>query len=120
MTNAYNKTWETVDMVKVAAWHTEDFKYYWHDTLTAGSNAEFIENHQEIMSITKEWTMEIDEIEFQVIEGNAAIIAFLITSTHLITTENKLFDYGTGAMTYDWKRIDGNWKLAHIHESRKD
>ena len=120
MTNAYNKTWETVDMEKGAAWYSEDFKYYWHGTLTAGSNAEFIKNYKEIMSTTKEWSMEIDEIEVQVLGRNAAIIGFIITSTHLITTENQPFDYGTGAMTYVWKRIDGDWKLAHIHESPKD
>lgn len=120
ITHAYNKEWETVDMEKVAAFHTEDFKYYWHGTLSAGSNAAFIENYNDIMSTTKEWSMEIDDIEVQVLDRNAAVISFIITDTHLITTDNQPFDYGTGAMTYVWKRVEGVWKLAHIHESPKD
>lgn len=33
--------------------------------------------------------------------------------------EGRVSTRGSGALTYVWNRIDGDWKIVHIHESTK-
>lgn len=117
MTNHYNKVWETVDMDSVATYYSDDFKYYLHGYLTAGSNKEFVKEYKRIMSTTKEWSMEIANLDVQILRENTAVLEFNSTNSYLLTIDNKEFDYGIGAFTYIWNRTNGIWKLVHIHES---
>lgn len=120
VTEAYNEAWETADMVRVSNFHVPDFRYWWHGRLSAATNEEFITEYTRIMSTTKEWSMETGGMDVQVISPEAAIVSFVATSTHLITTEGQSYDYGVGAFTYVWQKLEGEWKLLHIHESAPD
>lgn len=117
ITKTYNSVWETIDMDSVATYHSNDFKYYWHGNLTAESNEVFVKEYKRIMSTTKEWSMEVDDLDVQVLDENTAIVGFTSTSSHLITKDNQEFNYGIGAFTYVWNKKNGIWKLVHIHES---
>lgn len=119
VTQAYNLAWETLDMESVAQYHSDDFHYYWRGQLSVGTNAEFLEAYPEIMATTKEWKMTVLNPTVQVLGKDAAIVAFSV-DTHLIATDGSVFDYGSGALSYVWNRINDEWKLAHIHESAKD
>lgn len=117
ITNAYNQTWETVDMDLVAQFHAEDIRYYWHGFRAAASNEEFLEVFKEWMATTKVWKMEVENYDVQVLGKDLAIIGFNSSATTSILTNGEPYEYGTGALTYVWKRINGAWKIVHIHES---
>jgi hypothetical protein len=70
------------------------------------------------MSTTKNWKIEVSNPVVQVLDENVAVIGF-IGKAELITTDNKVSDFGSGAYTYVWKKIDGEWKIVHIHDSTK-
>ena len=67
---------------------------------------------------TKKIVEEILAVTVQVLAIDAALIGFTAIA-ELITIDDKVLDIGTGAYTYVWKKIDGQWKIVHIHESAK-
>lgn len=120
LTGDYNMAWESLDMDSVASYHSEDFTYYWHGSLSVSNNKDFVEEYKKIMSDAAEWTMYIDNLQVQVLDDNNAIIGFDISETSFVLKDGTEYDYGIGAMTYFWHRRDGEWKLVHIHESGLD
>ena len=117
MTDAYHQTWETVNMDSVATFHDEDIRYYWHGFKAASSNKEFLEVFKEWMSTTKVWKMEVENYDIQVLSENIAIIGYNTKSTTSILTNGESYDYGNGALSYVWRKKNGEWKIIHIHES---
>jgi hypothetical protein len=119
VTNKYNKTWETINMLKVAGFHSDSsFRYYRNMKLSVGSNEEFKKVYPQILEGTKSFKLKVENPVVQVLANDAALIGFT-ASGELITHDNKVLDIGTGAYTYVWKKIDGQWKIVHIHESAK-
>lgn len=119
MTDKYNQTWGTINMLKVAEFHSDSsFRYYRNMKLSVGSNEEFKKVYLQIMKGTKSFKMKIENPVVQVLGKDAALIGFTAIA-ELITLDNKVLDVGTGAYTYVWKKINGQWKMVHIHESAK-
>ncbi|MCF1752104.1 nuclear transport factor 2 family protein [Mariniradius sediminis] len=119
VTDLYNQTWETIDMLKVAEFHSDSsFRYYRNMELSVGSNEEFKKVYAQIMKGTKSFKINVENPVVQVLGQDAALIGFTAFA-ELVTLDNKVLDIGTGAYTYVWKRIDGHWKIVHIHESAK-
>ena len=118
LTNEYLKTWETLDVEKIAAFHSdENLIYYWHGELASKSNDHFRQLFTDILSSTREWSIKTSKPVVQVINEHAAIISFIgeAESTEKNGTKSK----ETGASTYVWMKNDGKWKIVHIHESAK-
>ena len=86
--------------------------------LSVGSNDEFKKVYPQILKGTKRFTMKVEDPVVQVLAKDAALIGFTAIA-ELITLDDKVLDIGTGAYTYVWKKIDGQWKIVHIHESAK-
>ena len=119
ITEKYNQTWGTIDMNKVAEFHSDSsFRYYRNMQLSVGSNEEFKKLYPQYLKGTKSWTIQIKNRVVQVLAENAAVIGFTGKAT-LISDDNKVSDVGTGAYTYVWKKTNGQWKIVHIHESAK-
>jgi hypothetical protein len=106
-------------MLKVAEFHSDSsFRYYRNMKLSVGSNEEFKKLYPQILKGTKSFKMKVENPVVQVLAKDAALIGFTALA-ELITLDNKVLDVGTGAYTYVWKKIDGQWKIVHIHESAK-
>jgi hypothetical protein len=119
VTDRYNKTWETVNMLKVAEFHSDSsFRYYRNMELSVGNNEEFRKIYPQILKGTKSFKIQILNPVVQVLSFDAALIGFTAVA-ELITQDNKVLDIGTGAYTYVWKKLAGQWKIVHIHESAK-
>jgi ketosteroid isomerase-like protein len=119
VTNKYNQTWGTINMLKVAEFHSDStFRYYRNMKLSVGSNEEFKKVYPQILKGTKSFTMKVENPVVQVLAKDAALIGFTALA-ELITLDNKVLDVGTGAYTYVWKKIGDQWKIVHIHESAK-
>lgn len=119
ITEKYNKTWETLNMEMVAKFHSDSsFRYYSNMKLVISNNADFKKLFPQYMSTTKSWKIEVSNPVVQVLDENVAVIGFT-GKAEMITTDNKVSDFGTGAYTYVWKKIDGEWKIVHIHDSTK-
>jgi len=119
ITNKYNKTWETLDMNQVAQFHSDSsFRYYRNMELSVASNEEFRNIYPQYFIGTKSWKLETYDPVVQVLSSNVAVIGFT-GKAELITKDEKVLDIGTGAYTYVWKKINDEWKIAHIHESAK-
>lgn len=119
ITDKYNRTWGTINMLRVAEFHSDSsFRYYRNMKLSVGSNAEFKKVYPQILKGTKSFKMEVKNPVVQVLGKDAALIGFTALA-ELITLDNKVLDIGTGAYTYVWKKLDGQWKIVHIHESAK-
>jgi len=119
ITNKYNKTWETLDMNQVAQFHSDSsFRYYRNMELSVASNEEFRNIYPQYFIRTKSWKLETYDPVVQVLSSNVAVIGFT-GKAELITKDEKVLDIGTGAYTYVWKKINDEWKIAHIHESAK-
>lgn len=119
ITQEYNQTWETINMLKVAEFHSDSsFRYYRNMKLSVGSNREFKQVYPQILKETKSFKIKVENPVVQVLTKDAALIGFTAVA-ELITLDNKVLDIGTGAYTYVWKKIDGQWKIVHIHESAK-
>ncbi len=119
ITEKYNKTWETLNMEMVAKFHSDSsFRYYSNMKLVISSNADFKKLFPQYMSTTKSWKIEVSNPVVQVLDEKVAVIGF-IGKAEMITTDNKESDFGSGAYTYVWKKIDGEWKIVHIHDSTK-
>src|SRR5688500_13531460 len=59
MTSDYNKVWETLNVDKIAEFHSnENFVYYWHGEVASTNNDHFREIFPEILSTIKEWSMK--------------------------------------------------------------
>ena len=119
VTDRYNQTWGTINMLKVAEFHSDSsFRYYRNRKLSVGSNEEFRKVYPQILKGTKSFTMKVENPVVQVLAKDAALIGFTALA-ELTTLDNKVLDIGTGAYTYVWKKTGGQWKIVHIHESAK-
>lgn len=119
ITEKYNKTWETLNMEKVARFHSDSsFRYYRNMKLGVSSNEDFKRVMPKYMSSIKSWKLEVSNPVVQVLDKNAAVIGFT-GKAEMVTNDNKVSDSGSGAYTYVWKKTEGEWKLVHIHESAK-
>ena len=119
ITEKYNKTWETLDMEKVAKFHSDSsFRYYRNIRSGIKSNEDFRKLMPQYMYVIKSWKMKVSNPEVQVLSENAAVIGF-IGKAEMIDKDNKSSDAGSGAYTYIWKKLNGEWKIVHIHESTR-
>ncbi len=119
MTDKYNRTWESLNMTNVAKFHSDkSFLYYRNMKLSDASNEAFKKGTVDLFKGTKSWKLKESEPVVQVLSKNAAVISFTGVA-EIITLDNKILDIGTGAYTYVWNKIKGEWKLVHIHESAK-
>jgi hypothetical protein len=119
ITQKYNQTWETIDMLKVSQFHSDSsFRYCRNMRIGVSSNEEFKKLLPVYMSGVKSWKIEVSTPTIQVLSENVAVISFT-GKAELTTKENKVSDEGTGAYTYVWQKINGQWRIVHIHESTK-
>jgi len=119
VTADYNKVWETLNVEKIAEFHSnESFLYYWHGELASKDNDHFRKLFPEILATVKGWAIKTtSEPSIQVINKNAAIISFTLEAES-IGLDGKTTKE-TGALTYVWNKINGKWKIVHIHDSPK-
>jgi ketosteroid isomerase-like protein len=120
VTTQYNKSWETLDLEKIAAFHSaESFLYWSSGGLSCGSNEEFRNVFGNILPMMKTWTIkDISSYSVQVLGPDAAV-ASLLLNAESVGQDGSVSNHGSGALTYVWNRIDGDWKIVHIHESTK-
>ena len=119
ITEKYNQTWETINMDMVATYHSDSsFRYYRNMHLSVSSNEEFKKMYPLYLKGTKSWTLKVNNPVVQVLGQDAAVIGFT-GKAELVSSDDKVSDGGTGAYTYVWKKINGEWKIIHIHESVK-
>lgn len=119
LTSQYNKVWETLNVEKIAEYHSnESFIYYWHGSLASESNDHFRKLFPEILSTAKAWSMKkISQPLVQIINEDAVVISFAFEAETTGLDGTKMNE--TGALTYVWNNINGQWKIVHIHESPK-
>ena len=117
LTHTYNQVWETLDMDSASWYHDDSIRYYWHGFLAASSNEEFRQVFGEWLAPVQVWKMEIENLDVQVLSNDLAIVGFNTFSTTNLLASGEDYDYGNGALTYVWKRSEGEWKIVHIHES---
>lgn len=116
VTSEYNKVWESLSVEDIAEFHSDkSFIYFWKGQLAANSNQHFRDIFTKILSTTKEWSMKTSQQTIQIIDENTAIISFAIETQSIEMNGTKSNE--TGALTYVWNKIDGKWKIVHIHES---
>ena len=118
LTSQYNKVWETLNVEKIAEYHSnERFIYYWHGDLASESNDHFRKLFPEILSATKAWSMKTSNPLVQIINKDAGVISFTFEAEVTGLDGAKMNEIG--ALTYVWNNINGQWKIVHIHESPK-
>jgi uncharacterized protein (TIGR02246 family) len=120
ITNEYNKTWETLNVEKVAEFHSdESFLYWWHGGRASRSNDDFRKFFSELFPKMKSWTIkETSPFSVQVLNQDAAIVSFILDAES-ISQSGTISNDGSGALTYVWNKMNGKWKIVHIHESVK-
>jgi ketosteroid isomerase-like protein len=118
LTEQYNKTWETLNVEKIAGYHSnESFLYWGRGGLVCSTNVEFRKVFGEILPMMKKWTVkEISRFSVQVQSRDAAVASFLLKAES-VGLDGSISNHGSGALTYVWNKINGDWKLIHIHES---
>lgn len=119
VTTEYNKVWETLDVEKIAEFHSnENFLYYWHGELASKDNDHFRKLFPEILATIKGWSIKKTSGPLvQIINKNTAIISFTLEA-ETIGLDGKT-SIEKGALTYVWNKIKGEWKIVHIHDSPK-
>jgi hypothetical protein len=119
VTEAYNKTWGTLNMEEVAKFHSDSsFRYYRNMRLGVSSNEDFKKLMPKYFTGSKSWKIEVTNPVVQVLGPDAAVIGFT-GKAEMVSIDGNVSDAGTGAYTYVWKKINGHWKIVHIHESAK-
>ncbi|HSC52374.1 MAG TPA: nuclear transport factor 2 family protein [Phnomibacter sp.] len=120
LTKQYNKTWETLDVEKIAAYHSnESFLYWSRGELSCKSNVQFQKVFSNILPMMKKWTIkETTSFSVQVLNKDAAVVSFLLNAES-VGLDGIVSNHGSGALTYIWNKINGEWKLIQIHESAK-
>ena len=120
LTKQYNKTWETLDVEKIAAYHSnESFLYWGHGELVCTSNVQFRKVFSEILPMMRKWTVkETSHFSVQVHTKDAAVTSFILKAES-VGLDGTISNHGSGALTYVWNKINDEWKLIHIHESAK-
>lgn len=119
ITKKYNKAWDSLNMNTVAKFHSDkSFRYYRYGTLAVSSNAEF----KKMAPIWMEETKSLEAIEFtdpvvQVLSKDIAMISFKGTAKIIFKNGNEELDSNTA--TYLWQKENNEWKIVHIHESKK-
>lgn len=120
LTTQYTKTWETLDVEKIAAYHSnESFLYWGRGELVCASNVQFRKVFSEILPMMRRWTVkETSRFSVQVHNKDAAVTSFILEAES-VGQDGTVSNHGSGALTYVWNKINGEWKLIHIHESAK-
>ena len=120
LTKQYNKTWETLNVEKIAAYHSnESFLYWGHGELQCTNNDKFRKAFSKILPMMRKWTVkETSHFSVQVHSQDAAVTSFLLKAES-VGQDGTISNHGSGALTYVWNKINGDWKLIHIHESAK-
>jgi len=118
MTRKYNRAWDTLQMNEVAKFHSnKSFRYYRHGNLAVGSNEEFRRVAPEWMKETKTLTeIEFNDPVVQVLSKDTAIIGF--KGVAKVVLKDGKDELESGATTYVWQKIDKEWKIVNIHESK--
>jgi ketosteroid isomerase-like protein len=119
MTRKYNAAWDTLDMNKVAEFHSnKTFRYFRHGSLAVGSNEEFRMVAPEWMKETKTLTaIEFNDPIVQVLSKDTAMIGF--KGVAKVVLKDGKEELESGAATYLWQKIGKEWKIVNIHESKK-
>ena len=119
LTNEYNKVWETLDVEKIAAFHSnESFVYYWHGDLASSSNDHFRKLFPDILSTIKGWSIKKTSPPLvQVLNKQSAIVSFTLEAEVIGLDGSRSNE--AGALSYIWKKINDQWKIVHIHDSPK-
>jgi ketosteroid isomerase-like protein len=118
-TKEYNATWDKLNMENVAKFHSDSsFRYYRYGILAANSNTEF----RNMAPLWMEETKSLEGLEFsnptvQVLSENTAIIGF--KSVAKIVLKNGAEELDSNNATYVWQKMGNQWKIVHIHESKK-
>ena len=119
ITEKYNKTWNTLNMNTVAKFHSDSsFRYYRYGILAVSSNTEFKKMAPQWMGETKSLeTIEFTDPVVQVLSNNIAVISFKGVTKIVLKNGNEELD--SNMATYVWQKINNEWKIIHIHESKK-
>ena len=119
VTRKYLATWDTLDMIDVAKFHSnKSFRYYRNGSLAVGSNEEFKKMFSEWMKETKTLTgIEFNDPVVQVLSKDTVIIGFIGAAKVVLTNGKEELE--SGASTYVWQKINKEWKIVNIHESKK-
>ena len=119
ITDKYNRTWDNLDMNEVAKFHSnKSFKYYRHGNLSVGSNEEFKKMYPQYMATIKTLeTIEFNNPVVQVLSKNTVVIGFKGAAKVVLKNGREELDSNTG--TYVWQKINKEWKIVNIHESKK-
>jgi len=120
LTTQYTKTWETLNVEQIATYHSnESFLYWGHGELQCTSNDQFRKAFSKILPMMKKWTVkETSSFSVQVLNKDAAVTSFILKAES-VGLDGTIANHGSGALTYVWNKINGEWKLIHIHESAK-
>lgn len=116
ITEAYNAVWEELDLEKISAFHADDFTYYRRGGVDSVSQADFLDAYHDNVAtqITGYWA-EATETRVKVLGPNAGLVAFVFRGGVELPDGRKVgYD---GALTYVFERLDGEWRIVHIHES---
>ncbi len=121
VTEAYNAAWESLDYEQISAFHGTDFTYYRRGAVDSDSYADFERAFHENVAtqITTYWA-DMSDTWVNVLSQNAGVVAINfrggVETPDGETPDGEKHDYN-GALTYVLERIEGRWKITHIHES---
>jgi ketosteroid isomerase-like protein len=120
LTTQYNKAWETLNVEQIATYHSnESFLYWGHGGLQCTSNDHFRNAFSKVLPMMKKWTVKgTSQFSVQALNQHSAISSFILDAES-IGLDGTKGNHGSGALTYVWNKINGNWKIIHIHESVK-
>src|SRR6188768_3677718 len=103
LTTHYNKTWETLDVEKIAAYHSnENFLYWGRGELVCASNVQFRKVFGQILPMMRKWTVkETSSFSVQVLNKDAAVTSFILKAES-VGQDGTISNHGSGALTYVW------------------
>ena len=119
LTKEYNGAWDKLNMENVAKFHSDSsFRYYRYGALAVSNNEEF----RKMAPMWMEGIKNLEAVEFsdpvvQVLSENAAIISFKGVAKVVLKNGNEELESNTA--TYVWQKRNNEWKIVHIHESKK-
>ncbi len=115
ITEAYNHAWELLDADSISEFHSDYIHYYWRGVIAASNKVEFDHLLKQLLPSMKEYKHTTIDPFIEVLGPDAAMTSFQFDG-EIINPDGTLMDYD-GALTYVFKRNDGEWKIVLVHES---
>ena len=111
----FNNAYETNDLERYFGYYTDDAEAYWYGERI--DMKAYYENWKELIASGNGVRKNtVSDAKFQVLAGGKVVVAsfFVHNVTHY---PDDVVDEGTYFESEVWQKIDGEWKVVHLHFS---